>query len=106
MFNKKTKLDNTVQTRSFRDLVNTPFKKLMFGIQLLSYLLIVGSPIIGGVISRFLELNTAQTGGVIFGVFLVGEILFYGSLAFLGKEVVMFIRDQVKSFFKRRKRKT
>ena len=76
----------------------------MLGVQLLSYVLIVGSPLIGGAIGRSLELKAAQTGGVILGVFIAGEILFYGSLAFLGKEVVLLIRDKMKGWFKRRKR--
>lgn len=90
--------------RNIRDLANTPFKKAMLAVQLLSYVLIVGSPLIGGVIGRSLGLKTAQTGGVILGIFIAGEVLFYGSLAFLGKEVVLLIRDKMKGWFNRRKR--
>lgn len=71
--------------RTIRDLVNTPFKNAMFTVQILSYFLIVGSPFIGGALGRLLELNGKQTAAVIFGVFLAGEVLFYGSLFFLGK---------------------
>ena len=74
----------------------------MLGVQLLSYVLIVGSPLIGGAIGRSLGLKAAQTGGVILGVFIAGEVLFYASLAFLGKEVVLLIRDKMKGWFKRR----
>ena len=74
----------------------------MLGIQLLSYVLIVGSPFIGAAIGRSLGLKAAQTGGLILGVFIAGEVLFYGSLAFLGKEVVLLIRDKMKGWFKRR----
>ena len=91
-------------TRSLRDLVNTPFKKAMLVVQILSYFLIVGSPFIGAAIGKILDLNTVKTGGVIFGVFIAGEILFYGSLVFLGKEVVLIIRDKLKSLFKRKKK--
>lgn len=91
------------RSRSFKDLANTPFKKAMLVVQLISYILIVGSPLIGGIIGRVLGLRTAQTGGVILGVFITGEVLFYGSLAFLGKEVVLLIRDKMKSWFKRNK---
>ncbi len=90
---------------SLKDLVNTPFKKAMFIVQILSYFLIVGSPFIGGGIGKILELKTATTAGVIFGVFLAGEILFYGSLAFLGKEIVLLLRNKMKRWFKKRKSK-
>lgn len=91
------------RTRSIRDLVNTPFKKAMLVVQLISYVLIVLSPLIGGAIGRALKLKTGQTGGVILGIFIAGEILFYGSLAFLGKEVVLLLRDKMKGWFKKRK---
>lgn len=96
--------DQTPKVRTIRDLANTPFKRAMLGVQLLSYVLIVGSPLIGGAIGRSLGLKTAQTGGVILGVFIAGEVLFYASLAFLGKEVVLLIRDKMKGWFKRRKK--
>ena len=96
--------DQTPKVRTIRDLANTPFKRAMLGIQVLSYVLIVGSPLIGGAIGRSLGLKTAQTGGVILGVFIAGEVLFYASLAFLGKEVVLLIRDKMKGWFKRRKK--
>lgn len=92
------------RTRTIRDLVNTPFKKAMMVVQVISYVLIVGSPFIGGGIGRSLGLKTSQTGGIILGIFIAGEVLFYGSLAFLGKEVVLLLRDKMKGWFKRRKR--
>jgi len=90
--------------RTIKDLANTPFKKAMLVVQLLSYVLIVGSPLIGGFIGRSLGLKAAQTGGIILGVFIAGEVLFYGSLAFLGKEIVLLIRDKMKGWFKKRNR--
>ena len=96
--------DKIPKVRTIRDLANTPFKRAMLGVQLLSYVLIVGSPLIGGAIGRSLELKAAQTGGVILGVFIAGEVLFYGSLAVLGKEIVLLIRDKMKGWFKRRNR--
>ena len=90
--------------RSIRDLANTPFKKAMLVVQLVSYVLIVGSPLIGGVIGRSLGLKASQTGGLILGVFIAGEVLFYGSLAFLGKEIVLLIRDKMKGWFRKRNR--
>lgn len=87
--------------RTLKSLVNTPFKKIMFGIQILSYFLIVGSPVIGGVIGKILELKTGQTAGVILGVFIAGEILFYGSLIFLGKELVLLLRERIRDWFRR-----
>jgi hypothetical protein len=90
-------------SRSIRDLVNTPFKKAMFAVQILSYILIVGSPFIGGALGKLLELNGKQTAAVIFGVFLAGEILFYGSLFFLGKELVLLLKDKLKQWFRRKK---
>ncbi len=96
--------DQIPKVRTIKDLANTPFKRAMLGVQLLSYVLIVGSPLIGGAIGRSLGLKAAQTGGVILGVFIAGEVLFYASLAFLGKEVVLLIRDKMKGWFKRRKK--
>jgi hypothetical protein len=88
------------QQRAWKSLVNSPLKKIMFGIQILSYLLIVGSPVIGGGIGRILQLKAGPTAGVILGVFITGEILFYGSLAFLGKELLLLLRDSVKGWFR------
>ena len=92
------------RARTIRDLANTPFNRAMLVVQIISYVLIVGSPIIGGAIGRSLGLKAAQTGGLILGIFIAGEVLFYGSLAFLGKEVVLLIRDKIKGWFKRRNR--
>jgi hypothetical protein len=87
------------QTRTLKDLVNTPFKKAMFVVQLTSYVLIVGSPAIGAFIGNQLHLGAVKTGAVIFGVFIVGEVLFYGSLFFLGKELLLLIKSKVKKWF-------
>jgi len=78
----------------------------MFVVQILSYVLIVGSPFIGGAIGGLLGLKASRIGGLIFGIFLAGEVLFYGSLIFLGKEVVLLIKDKMKAWFKRRSRKS
>jgi len=78
----------------------------MFVIQLLSYVLIVGSPVIGGAIGGILGLKASRIGGLILGIFIAGEILFYGSLIFLGKGVVLLIRDQLKLRFRKRKGKS
>ena len=96
------KSEHLDKTRSLKDLVNTPFKKAMFGVQLLSYALIVGSPFIGSFIGKQLDLDTLKTGALIFGVFIAGEILFYGSLFFLGKELLLIIKSNVKKWFKRK----
>lgn len=101
---EKEKNDNAVnRVRSIRDLVDTPFKRTMLIVQIISYVFIVGSPLIGGAIGRSLGLKASQTGGLILAVFITGEVLFYGSLAFLGKEVVLLLRDKMKGWFKRRK---
>ena len=92
------------RVRTIKDLANTPFKRAMLVVQVISYILIVGSPLIGGAIGRSLGLKATQTGGVILGVFIAGEVLFYASLAFLGKEVVLLIRDKMKGWFKRKNR--
>jgi len=89
--------------RTLKSVVNTPFKKAMFVVQIVSYVLIVGSPFIGGAIGALLGLKAAKIGGLVFGIFLAGEVLFYGSLAFLGKEVVLLIRDKAKIWFKKKK---
>lgn len=94
-----------MERRSLKSLVNTPFKKAMFVVQIISYVLIVGSPLIGGAIGGLIGLNATKIGGLILAVFITGEVLFYGSLIFLGKEVVLLIRDKLKVWFKRRDRK-
>jgi hypothetical protein len=91
--------------RSIRDLVNTPFKKAMFVVQILSYILIVGSPVIGGAVGGLLGLRASRIGGLILAIFIAGEVLFYGSLFFLGKELVLLIRDRVRKWFKRSARR-
>jgi len=90
------------RVRTIKDLANTPFKRAMLVVQIISYVLIVGSPLIGGAIGRSLGLKATQTGGLILGIFIAGEVLFYASLAFLGKEVVLLIRDKMKGWFKRK----
>ena len=104
VINKEEGTLHTGRTRRVKDLVNTPFKKAMFVIQIISYVLIVGSPVIGGAIGGLLGLKASKIGGLIFGIFLAGEVLFYGSLAFLGKELLLLIRDKVKVWFRRRSR--
>jgi len=89
------------KTRTIKDLINTPFKRAMLVVQVISYVLIVGSPFIGGAIGGMLGLNAKKIGGLILAIFIAGEILFYGSLAFLGKEVVLLIRDKIKRWFKK-----
>jgi hypothetical protein len=102
---KETQADPSQPQRTLKSLVNTPLKKAMFGIQILSYILIVGSPVIGGAIGGMLELKAGQIAGLILGIFIAGEILFYGSLAFLGKELVLLLRDKVKGWFRSRRSK-
>ena len=89
------------KTRTIKDLANTPFKKVMLGVQILSYVLIVGSPFIGGAIGGIFGLNAKKIGGLILAIFIAGEILFYGSLVFLGKEIILLIRDKVKKWFRK-----
>ena len=48
--------------------VGTPFKKAMLVVQLISYVLIVGSPFIGGFIGRSLGFKVSQTGGSVPGI--------------------------------------
>ena len=98
-------MEKSSRVRTIRDLVSTPFKKAMLVVQLISYVLIVGSPFIGGFIGRSLGFKASQTGGLILGIFIAGEVLFYGSLAFLGKEVVLLLRDKMKGWFEGRKRR-
>ena len=100
----KSSVESTTNVRTLKGIINTPFKKAMFVVQIISYVLIVGSPVIGGAVGGLLGLKAAKIGGLVFGIFLAGEILFYGSLAFLGKEVVLLIRDKLKARFKRGER--
>ncbi len=99
---KNSLITDQTQKRTLKSLVNTPFKKFLFGIQILSYVLILASPAIGAIIGNILDLKTGQTAGVILGIFIMGEILFYGSLAFLGKELILLLKDRVKKWFGRR----
>lgn len=78
----------------------------MLIVQLISYVLIVGSPLIGGAIGGILGMKASRIGGLILGIFIAGEVLFYGSLIFLGKEIVLVIRDILRSKFKRKKSKS
>ena len=87
--------------RTLKSLANTPWKRAMLIVQLVSYVLIVGSPLMGGAIGGLMGLKASKIGGLILGIFIAGEVLFYGSLAFLGKEVVLVIRDVLRSKFKR-----
>lgn len=91
-----------LKTRSLKDLVNTPFKKAMFVVQIISYVLIVGSPAIGAVIGNQLDLSGVQTGAVVLGIFIAGEVLFYGSLFFLGKELLLIIKSKMRKLFKKK----
>ena len=103
MNEKQNNTDPHTRVRTIRDIVNTPFKRAMLVVQIISYVLIVGSPFIGGAIGGLLDLKASKTGALILGIFLAGEVLFYGSLAFLGKEVVLLIRDKMKRRFKKTK---
>ncbi len=96
------KIEIPESPRTLKNLVNTPFKRIMFGVQILSWILIVASPVIGGLLRKWLQLTGLQTGGVILGIFITGEVLFYGSLAFLGKELMLILKDKFKLWFKRR----
>ena len=98
------KSETKTNIRTLKGIINTPFKKAMFVVQIISYVLIVGSPVIGGAIGGLIGLKATKIGGLILGIFITGEVLFYGSLLFLGKEVVLLIRDKMKVWFKRRKR--
>lgn len=89
--------------RTFKDLLNTPLKKVIFGLQIVSYFLIMGSPVIGGIVGKVLKLTAAKIGGLILVIFIIGEVLFYGTLIFLGKEVVLLVKDHAKGWFKRKK---
>lgn len=106
MDRQKTPETPKSELRTLKDLINTPFKKAMFIVQLISYVLIVGSPLIGGAIGGILGLKASVIGGLILGIFIAGEVLFYGSLIFLGKEVVLLIRDRTKAWFKKRRGKS
>ena len=103
MIEKESNAGSQKRIRTIKGLVNTPFKRTMFVVQVISYVLIVGSPFIGGAVGGLVGLNAKKIGGLILGI-LAGEILFYGSLAFLGKEVVLLIRDKIKSWFKKSNR--
>ncbi len=60
---------------------------------------------IGAALGGAMGLKASKTGRLIFVIFLAGEVLFYGSLVFPGKEVVLLIRDKMKGWMKRRRRK-
>lgn len=102
-FQEKTKDTITVDQNNeltLKTLVNTPLKRFMFGLQVLSFIIIPASPFIGRAIGKMLDLTTGQTAGVVLGIFIVGEVFFYGSLLFLGKEILVYLRGKVKKWFK------
>lgn len=103
MTEKENITEEKQKARTLKDLINTPFKKTMLIVQIISYVLIVASPVIGGAIGAWMGFSAKKTGGLILAVFIVGEVLFYGSLLFLGKEVVLLIRDKLRNRFKRKK---
>lgn len=74
----------------------------MLIVQLISYVLIVGSPLIGGAIGGMMGMKASRIGALILGIFIAGEVLFYGSLIFLGKEIVLVVRDLIRAKFKRK----
>ncbi|MDA3890230.1 MAG: hypothetical protein PF517_01045 [Salinivirgaceae bacterium] len=103
---EKTKnTDTNAAPKTIKSIVNTPLKKFIFVFQILSWFLIVGSPIIGGLIGKVLNLKAAAIAGVIFGVFIAGEILFYATLALLGKELILLIKYKSKTWFAKLKNK-
>lgn len=89
-------------SKSIKDLVNTPFKKAMFVVQIISYILIPGSPFIGAWLGHHLELSKGMTAGLIAAIFILGEVLFYGSLFFLGKELLLILKDKFKMWFRKK----
>ncbi len=97
--------NNNHRSKTFKDIVNTPFKRAMFIVQLVSYVLIVGSPAIGGAIGAILGMPAKKIGLLILVIFIIGEVLFYGSLVFLGKELIVIIREKAITWFKRRRGK-
>ena len=101
MINKKTGEIRGSEKKTLKNLVNTPFKKVLLMIQVLSYVLIVFSPILGGAIGAIMKFNAARSGGFILGIFIAGEILFYTSLLFLGKEIIYLTREKLKLLFGR-----
>jgi len=104
MYSKNTK--EQTQVRTLKNLINTPFKKVIFIIQIVSWFLIIGSPLIGALIGKALMLSTGIIAGIILGVFIAGEILFYVTLAFLGKEVLLLIKDKWKIWLTKFKKKS
>jgi len=93
------------RSKTLKDIVNTPFKRAMFIVQLLSYVLIVGSPAIGGAIGAILEMPAKKIGLLILVIFIIGEVLFYASLFFLGKELILIVREKAGTWFKRKRDK-
>ena len=96
MHQKEIETVHAEPNRTIKSLVNTPLKRIMFGVQILSYFLILGSPVIGGISGRMFDLTSGQIAGLILGIFIAGEILFYGSLAFLGKELILLLKDKLR----------
>ena len=94
---------NNPRSKTLKDIVNTPFKRAMFIVQLVSYVLIVGSPAIGGAIGAILGMPAKKIGLLILVIFIIGEVLFYGSLIFLGKELVLVVREKAGNWFKRKR---
>ena len=58
------------KARTIKDLANTPFKRAMLVVQVMSYVLIVGSPFIGGAVGGLLGLDAKRIGGLILAIFI------------------------------------
>ena len=104
MTENNPQIEKKPEERTLKNLIDTPFKKLMFVLQIISYVLIVASPLIGAAIGALFNLSTAKIGMAILVIFIAGEILFYGSLIFLGKEIVLLIKEKLKKLFKKKKK--
>ncbi|WP_163132011.1 hypothetical protein [Agarivorans sp. Alg241-V36] len=82
-------------------LLNTPWKKLALVGLVCSQLLIFGFLAIAGVIGALIHLSVEQIASLGAGLWVLGEVLFFASIAILGKPVFNILKAQAMAWLKR-----
>ncbi|MFH0263438.1 hypothetical protein [Vibrio barjaei] len=101
-----TKLDTSTNAPQLKDLVNTPWKKIVFIGLICSQLLIFGFLPIAAAIGGILELTALQIGSLGGSLWALGEVLFFSSIVILGKPVFNILKTKVLAFFSRKQAKS
>ncbi|BEU05322.1 hypothetical protein OAG1_41220 [Agarivorans sp. OAG1] len=89
-----------LQAPQLKELINTPWKKLAFVGLLCSQLLIFGFLAVAGVIGAVISLSAVQIASLGGGLWVLGEVMFFASIAILGKPAFIILKAQAKAWFK------